>query len=123
MTQFCEVADIVLATWEDESALHGHVTLAGAAEHLASLGPAEVVVKNGADGAHVLSGGELVHVPAARAVAVVDTTAAGDSFAGGYLAARLAGRAPVAAAEVAGSVAAVVVAHPGAIVPAGTALL
>jgi 2-dehydro-3-deoxygluconokinase len=123
LTRFCESADIVLATWDDEAALHGHLTLAGAARFLASLGPAEVVVKNGADGAHVLAGAELVHVPAARAAAVVDTTAAGDSFAGAYLAARLARRPPVAAAEVAAAVAAVVVAHPGAIVPAGTALL
>jgi 2-dehydro-3-deoxygluconokinase len=123
MSQFCEVATIVLATWEDEAALHGSGEIPHVARRIAALGPAEVVVKDGAAGAHVLTGGELRHVPAAPAAAVVDTTAAGDSFAGGYLAARLAGRAPVDAAAVAASVASVVVAHPGAIVPAGTLLL
>ncbi|MDQ1655844.1 MAG: 2-dehydro-3-deoxygluconokinase [Cryptosporangiaceae bacterium] len=123
MDQFCQSADIVLATWDDESALHGCGTLAQAADRLAALGPAEVVVKDGPAGAHVLTGGRFEHVPAARAESVTDTTAAGDSFAGGYLAARLAGRDPVAAAAIAAQVAAVVVAHPGAIVPAGTPLL
>jgi 2-dehydro-3-deoxygluconokinase len=123
MDQFCEASDIVLATWDDEAALHGCGTLAEAADRLAALGPAEVVVKDGPAGAHVLTGGRFEHVPAARAESVTDTTAAGDSFAGGYLAARLAGRDPAAAAAVAARVAAVVVAHPGAIVPAGTPLL
>jgi 2-dehydro-3-deoxygluconokinase len=123
MDQFCRASDIVLATWDDEAALHGCASLAEAAGRLAALGPAEVVVKDGPAGAHVLAGGRVDHVPAARAESVTDTTAAGDSFAGGYLAARLAGRDPVASAAVAAQVAAVVVAHPGAIVPAGTPLL
>jgi 2-dehydro-3-deoxygluconokinase len=120
---FCQVTDIVLATWEDEAALHGHRSVEQAAEWLAAAGAAEVVVKDGAAGAHLLSAGGLSHVPAAPAQAVVDTTAAGDSFAGGYLAARLAGRDPAGAAAVAAAVAAVVVCHPGAIVPAGVRLL
>ena len=48
---------------------------------------------------------------------MVDTTAAGDAFSGAYLAARLAGRPPADAAALAGSVAAVVIGHPGAIAP------
>jgi 2-dehydro-3-deoxygluconokinase len=47
----------------------------------------------------------------------VDTTAAGDSFDAGYLARRLAGDEPLAAAAFGNRVANVVVRHAGAIVP------
>lgn len=53
---------------------------------------AQVVIKRGARGAVLLSGGAELRVPAAP-VEVVDTTGAGDAFNGGFLAARLAGRA------------------------------
>ena len=48
---------------------------------------------------------------------VVDTTAAGDSFAAAYIAARLAGEDPVEAARAGHGLAGVVVCHPGAIIP------
>jgi 2-dehydro-3-deoxygluconokinase len=48
---------------------------------------------------------------------VVDTTAAGDSFAAAYIAARLAGDEPVDAARAGHRLAGVVVCHPGAIIP------
>jgi 2-dehydro-3-deoxygluconokinase len=48
---------------------------------------------------------------------VVDTTAAGDSFAAAYLAARLAGEPPAEAARAGHRLAGVVVCHPGAIIP------
>ena len=48
---------------------------------------------------------------------VVDTTAAGDSFAAAYLAARLDGTDPVAAARAGHHLAGVVVCYPGAIIP------
>jgi 2-dehydro-3-deoxygluconokinase len=48
---------------------------------------------------------------------VVDTTAAGDSFAAAYIAARLAGAEPVEAARAGHRLASVVVCHPGAIIP------
>jgi 2-dehydro-3-deoxygluconokinase len=48
---------------------------------------------------------------------VVDTTAAGDSFAAAYLAARLQGADPVEAARAGHRLAGVVVCHPGAIIP------
>ena len=48
---------------------------------------------------------------------VVDTTAAGDSFSAAYIAARLAGAAPVEAARAGHCLAGVVVCYPGAIIP------
>ena len=56
-------------------------------------------------------------VTAAPVSAVVDTTAAGDSFAAAYIAARLAGLAPDAAAAAGHGLAGAVVAHRGAIIP------
>ena len=48
---------------------------------------------------------------------VVDTTAAGDSFAAAYVAARLVGADPIEAARAGHRLAGVVVCHPGAIIP------
>ena len=48
---------------------------------------------------------------------VVDTTAAGDSFSGAYLAARLGGCDVIRAANVAHQMAAYVITHKGAIAP------
>ena len=67
-----------------------------------------VVLKLDADGA--LVGGE--HVPAPD-VEALDTTGAGDSFSGAFLAAWLAGSTPVEAARAAVAVAAEVVLHVG----------
>ena len=59
----------------------------------------EVVVKNGEEPALVLAEGKVDPIPAVRVAAPVDTTGAGDSFNGAYLAARLAGDAPAKAAR------------------------
>jgi 2-dehydro-3-deoxygluconokinase len=55
-------------------------------------------------------------VAPARVVAPVDTTGAGDSFNGTYLAARLTGESPEAAARRAHAVAGKVIRHYGALV-------
>jgi len=61
-----------------------------AARAIAELGPAQVVIKLGADGCVALIDGVLHEVPA-RPVRVVDTVGAGDAFVAGYLAELLAG--------------------------------
>jgi 2-dehydro-3-deoxygluconokinase len=48
---------------------------------------------------------------------VVDTTAAGDSFAAGYLCQRLRGAGPAEAAAFGNRLAARVIQHPGALIP------
>ncbi|MFE0508432.1 sugar kinase [Streptomyces sp. NPDC058964] len=123
MDRFAALADIVFASWDDETALHDSPTPDAAAHRLAALGPREVIVKTGADGAHLLTGSQLHHTPAAVPARVLDTTAAGDAFAGAYLAARITGTAPAEALTTAHQVAAVVVAHPGAITPEHVPLL
>jgi sugar/nucleoside kinase (ribokinase family) len=77
-----------------------------AARTLAKLGPEEVLVTLGAQGALVLVRGRLHHVPASRPRRLVDTTGAGDTFLAGYVAARLADEVPKEAARFAASLAA-----------------
>jgi ribokinase len=73
----------------------------------------EVVVKLGADGA-LWTDGERVARAAAAPVAGADTTGAGDAFAAGLLAARMAGAAPEAALRAGCELAAKAVARAGA---------
>ncbi|MEQ3550147.1 sugar kinase [Pseudonocardia nematodicida] len=65
------------------------------ARGLAELGPSEVVIKQGAEGALALHGGTVLAEPAVP-VEVVDPVGAGDAFVGAHLAGRLAGDGPAA---------------------------
>jgi 2-dehydro-3-deoxygluconokinase len=65
---------------------------AGAAA-IGDLGPAEVVVKRGAQGALARVGSETLVAPAVP-VTSMDPVGAGDAFVAGYLSARLEGRTP-----------------------------
>ncbi|GIH06563.1 sugar kinase [Rhizocola hellebori] len=70
--------------------------------------PGEVILKAGAQGCYFRGG----HLPS-YATEVVDPVGAGDAFAGGYLAARLRGASPAAAAHIGSVLAAGVVAAHG----------
>lgn len=117
ITDALAVTDIALPTFPDEQMLFGdgapQETAARFATHVD-----EVVVKNGEDAALVVSGNGTHKVPAVSVTSPVDTTGAGDSFNGGYLAARLAGQPPAEAALRAHRVAAAVVQVRGALAPA-----
>lgn len=60
-------------------------------EKLVELGPACVVITDGANGAYGLEGADFYHVPAPE-VTVVEKTGAGDAFSAGFLAARISGK-------------------------------
>jgi 2-dehydro-3-deoxygluconokinase len=107
-------ADIVLASTEDLELLFG---AANPPELLERAQASELVVKLPELACRVLAPGVDVTVAAGPVSGVVDTTAAGDSFAAAYLAARLAGEAPAAAARAGHRLAGTVVRHPGAIIP------
>ncbi|TIO52484.1 MAG: sugar kinase [Mesorhizobium sp.] len=110
------VADIALPTFPDEQMLFGDETPQATAERLGSL-VGEIVVKNGEQPAVLAVSGALQTVAAVHVATPVDTTGAGDSFNGGYLAARLAGHAPAEAVRRAHCVAAAVVQVRGALAP------
>jgi 2-dehydro-3-deoxygluconokinase len=57
------------------------------------LGVADVIMKQGSEGAIALCGDQLFH-QAAVAVEVIDTVGAGDAFVAGYLSALLDGESP-----------------------------
>lgn len=107
------LADLAFVTLDDEAARHGD----GSVEAALALPCAEVVVKRGAGSTLVRVGEEPVAEAPTDSVPVVDTTAAGDSFAGGYLALRLAGAGPQAAARFGNRLAARVIQHRGALIP------
>lgn len=110
-------SDLVLASVEDHALLYGSAEPEAALDRLRAAGVPEIVVKFATPACQVSAEG-LSQVIEAEAVAdVLDTTAAGDSFAAAYMAARRAGCGPVAAARAGHRLAGTVVRHRGAIIP------
>ena len=107
-------ADIVLASVEDLEPIFG-------ADFASELPTAdarvEVVLKLAKPAVQIFLGGKQQTIAAEPVDHVVDTTAAGDSFAAAYLAARLAGAEPAEAAQSGHHLAGAVVRHRGAIIP------
>jgi len=108
------IAHIVLASAEDLSLLYGD---AGSAELLRHAADTEIVLKLDQPASRLFHAGTERRIQAAPVHGVVDTTAAGDSFAAAYLAARLRGATPEDAARSGHHLAGIVVRHPGAIIP------
>ena len=115
--RFLAAVDWAFPTFDDEQALWGDESPAATAERLHGLGVADVVVKDGPAGALVSLAGRSLVVPVPDRVEPVDTTAAGDSFNAGFVAARLRGATGEAAALLGHRLAAVVIRNRGAIVP------
>jgi 2-dehydro-3-deoxygluconokinase len=107
---------LVMPSFDDEAAHFGDDSIGATIHRYRTLGAAHVLVKNGAEGVTLNFAGEETFVPAEKVKKVVDTTSAGDSFNGAFLARYLqAGDAP-AAARFAARVAARVVSEHGALV-------
>jgi len=115
--------DIALPAFDDEAVLWGDPSPEATVERLQAFGIGEIVVKNGPHSALVAAGGQNQHVPVPEVVEPADTNAAGDSFNAGYLAARLAGENPAAAAAAGHRLAAQKLRHRGAIMPRSSAAM
>lgn len=117
LTEAAKVSSIVLPTHADEIPYFDDADDDATARRYLAAGCEEVVVKNGADPALVVTGDGQWCVGARKVAKVVDATGAGDSFNGGYLAARLAGASPEDAAKAGHATASVVIGHHGALIP------
>ncbi len=114
---FWEITDIGLPSLDDEMALFGEPGETEALARLARAGVRRGALKRGAGGPLPL--GEAGTLPAfPPAARVVDTTAAGDSFNGAYLAAVMRGEEEARCLGAGHAMACKVIGHPGAIIPA-----
>lgn len=111
-----KVASIVLPSRQDYQLMYGMDDPQAQIEFTATLTDAEIALTCDEDGCRLRVGDEIIALPT-QAVKVVDTSGAGDSFNGAYLAARLKGRDPRDAVKDGLALAAKVVAQPGAIIP------
>ena len=108
---------LALITADDHQALHGLSDLDIAVASAQALPVDEIAIKRGALPTRVGVNHAWQDVATEAVPRVVDTTAAGDSFAAGYLAQRLRGAAPAEAAAFGNRLAARVIQHPGALIP------
>jgi 2-dehydro-3-deoxygluconokinase len=114
-------ADVALPTFDDEAVLWGDPSPEATVERMQAFGIGEIVVKNGPNSALVSANGRQEFVAPIEVAEPVDTTAAGDSFNAAYMAARLSGESPAAAASAGHKLAAEKVRHHGAIMPRNAA--
>jgi 2-dehydro-3-deoxygluconokinase len=115
--------DIAMPAYDDEAVLWGDPSPEATVERLQAFGIGEIVVKNGPNSALVAAGGSNEFIPVPEVVVPIDTMAAGDSFNAGYIAARLSGNGPQAAAAAAHRLAGEVIRHRGAIMPRDAAVM
>ena len=118
--QMLQCTDIAFLTLDDEDALWGEKPVEDVIARTQAAGVSEVVIKRGAESCLVAITGEAtIEVPAVKLAKekVIDTTAAGDSFSAGYLAVRLTGGTPEAAAQRGHLTASTVIQYRGAIIP------
>ncbi|AYD01814.1 sugar kinase [Neorhizobium sp. NCHU2750] len=110
-------SSLALPSFDDEKVHFGDKDEQATVARYKALGVENVVVKNGPDGVTLAFGSEpVIHVPAVKVDKVIDTTSAGDSFNGGFLARLVEGGTPAEAAAHGAAVAARVICHHGALI-------
>lgn len=114
------ISDVVLPSHEDEATWFGDADPAATAQRYAQRGANTVIVKNGPEPILAYDNGELSWHDTVAVNEVVDTTAAGDSFNAGFLAAQLGGSNLTHSINAAARLAAHVVQSRGALVSGGT---
>ena len=105
--------DILFANEHELAALTGIDDFGAGLAELSPKVPTLVVTRS-ENGAHAVSGGQHVHVPAEPVAQVVDTTGAGDLFAAGFLFGHVRGRGLAECLRLGAICAAEVISHYGA---------
>ena len=108
--------DIALISYDDELAMYGEHSIQNCIDRWCDHGATEVVIKNGQHGCHLITKGKTSHIPLHNILKPIDTTAAGDSFNGAYLAEKLAGKSPEECIDAGQRCAGNVIMHKGAII-------
>ncbi|KIT14995.1 sugar kinase [Jannaschia aquimarina] len=111
ITAMADESDIVLPSFDDEAAAFGDADPSATLERYAAA-PC-VIVKNGPEAITIRSDGEISTRPAHVTQKIVDTTAAGDSFNAGFLAAYIKGEPVTSCVEEGAALAARVVGQHG----------
>ena len=111
-----KISSIVLPSRQDYQLMYDMDDPDEQIRFTATLTDGEIALTCDEDGCRLRAGYQIVAMPT-QAVKVVDTSGAGDSFNGAYLAARLHGKDAMQAAKSGLEMAARVVAQPGAIIP------
>jgi len=106
--------DIYLPSYDDEKELWGDISIE---DIIKNANCNEIVIKRGEEGVVYSSGGKQKEVKIEKLDNIVDSTSAGDSFNGAYLAARLENFSIEESIKKASKLAAKVIMHKGAIVP------
>jgi len=118
-SQLLPIVDIALITEDDDQLVWG--TDESVEQRSTRFGCKETVIKRGCEPCKVIwqheCEFEYAYVSAERVANVVDTCAAGDSFAAGYLAARLNDQTPAESATLGHQLASTVIQYSGAIIP------
>jgi 2-dehydro-3-deoxygluconokinase len=112
-----DITDIAMPSVDDEMALFGDPTEAAVIDRFAERDWDGIAIKRGMRGPVSPNLDTEAHPDFPPATRVTDTTAAGDSFNGGYLAAFLAGKDEAERLAAGHALAARVVGAPGAIIP------
>ncbi len=77
--------DALFLNDEEAQQLTGHRSMVLCARDIQAMGPQLVVIKRGEHGAIVFNRDDVFYVPAYPLERIVDTTGAGDTFAGGFV--------------------------------------
>jgi 2-dehydro-3-deoxygluconokinase len=109
-------SSLVMPSFDDEASHFGDDSIEGTIRRYRALGASNVLIKNGAEGATLNFAGQESFVPAEKVENVVDTTSAGDSFNGSFLAKYLETKDAAASAHFAAKIAARVIGEHGALV-------
>lgn len=114
--QMMQHTDVALLSFDDEKEMYGEHSTDQCIKRWVDAGATEVVLKNGHHGCHHYIEGNTSLIPLPKVVKPVDTTAAGDSFNGGYLAAKLSGKTSNQCIQTGQNCASTVIMHKGAII-------